>query len=95
MPRAFMAKTVTLLVKEIPQDLSWVALVGLLHERFKTWVLKAVQFLPAMRAQLMCDSAEAKLAIEKNESTFIGGHKYPRFGGWPYRGKCACVSLSL
>ena len=53
MPRASMAKTVTLLVKEIPQDLSRVALVGLLCERFKTWVLKAVQFLPAMHAQLM------------------------------------------
>ena len=60
-----MAKTVTLLVKEIPQDLSRVALVGLLCERFKTWVLKAVQFLPAMRAQLMCDSVEAKLAMRR------------------------------
>ena len=36
MPRASMAKTVTLLVKEIPQDLSRVASVGLLCERFKT-----------------------------------------------------------
>ena len=83
MPRASMAKTVTLLVKEIPQDLSRVALVGLLCERFKTWVLKAVQFLPAMRAQLMCDSVEAKLAIEKNESIFIGGHNCPVLVGGP------------
>ena len=83
MPRASMTKTVTLLVKEIPQDLSRVALVGLLCERFKTWVLKAVQFLPAMRAQLMCDSVEAKLAIEKNESIFIGGHKCPVLVGGP------------
>ena len=83
MPRASMAKTVTLLVKEIPQDLSRVALVGLLCERFKSWVLKAVQFLPAMRAQLMCDSVEAKLAIEKNESIFIGGHKCPVLVGGP------------
>ena len=83
MPRASMAKTVTLLVKEIPQDLSRVALVGLLRERFSTWVLKAVQFLPGMRAQLTFDSAEAKLAIEKNESIFIGGHKCPVLGGGP------------
>ena len=83
MPRVSMAKTVTLLVKEIPQDLSRVALVGLLHERFKTWVLKAVQFLPAMRAQLMFDSVEAKLAIEKNKSIFIGGHKCPVLVGGP------------
>ena len=53
MPRASVAKTVTSFIKEIPQDLSRVALVGLLCERFKTWVLKAVQFLPAMHAQLM------------------------------------------
>ena len=83
MPRASMAKTVTLLVKEIPQDLSRVALVELLRERFKTWVLKAVQFLPGMRAQLTFNSAEAKLAIEKNESIFVGGHKCPVLGGGP------------
>ena len=83
MPRASMAKTVTLLVKEIPQDLSRVALVGLLREHFKTWVLEAVQFLPDMRAQLTFDSAEAKLAIEKNESIFINGHKCPVLGGGP------------
>ena len=83
MPRASMAKTVTLLVKEIPQDLPRVALVGLLRERFNTWVLKAVQFLPGMRAQLTFDSAEAKLAIEKKESIFINGHKCPVLGGGP------------
>ena len=86
MPRASMAKTVTLLVKEIPQDLPRVALVGLLRERFNTWVLKAVQFLPGMRAQLTFDSAEAKLAIEKNESIFINGHKCPVLGGGPRGG---------
>ena len=90
MPRASMAKTVTLLVKEIPQDLSRVALVGLLREHFKTWVLEAVQFLPDMRAQLTFDSAEAKLAIEKNESIFIGGHKCPVLGVGP-RGKNVLV----
>ena len=77
------AKTVTLLVKEISQDLSRVALVGPLRERFKTWVLKAVQFLPGMCAQLTFDSAEAKFAIEKNEFIFIGGHKCPVLGGGP------------
>ena len=78
-----MAKTVTLLVKEIPQDLSRVALVGLLRECFNTWVSKAVQFLLGMRAQLTFDSAEAKLAIEKNKSIFIGGHKCPVLGSGP------------
>lgn len=57
--------------------------MGLLRERFKTWVLKAVQFLPSMCAQLTFDSAEAKLAIEKNESIFIGGHKCPVLGDGP------------
>ena len=80
---ASMAKTVTLLVKEIPQDLSRVALVGLLREHFNTWVLKAVQFLPGMRAHLTFDSAEAKLAIEKNKSVFVGGHKCLVLGGGP------------
>ena len=83
MPRAAMAKTVTLVVKEIPQDLSRVALVELLRERFKTWVLKAVQFLPGMRAQLTFDSTEAKLAIEKQEFVFVGIHKCPILGGGP------------
>ena len=81
--RGPLAKTVTLLVKEIPQDLSRVALVGPLRERFKTRILKAVQFLPGMCAQLTFDSAEAKFAIEKNEFIFIGGHKCPVLGGGP------------
>ena len=81
--RGPLAKTVTLLVKEIPQDLSRVALVGPLRERFKPRVLKAVQFLPGMCAQSTFDSAEAKFAIEKNEFIFIGGHKCPVLGGGP------------
>ena len=95
MPRASMAKTVTLLVKEIPQDLSRVALVGLLRERFKTWVLKAVQFLLGMCAQLTFDSAEAKLAIENNESIFIGGHKCPILGGGLGGKMCLCFTFPM
>lgn len=48
MPRPAMRRTVTLRVGRIPQAVTRSELVRMLAERFGTWSLLAVQFLPGM-----------------------------------------------
>ena len=81
MPRPAMRRTVTLRVGRIPQAVTRSELVRMLAERFGTWSLLAVQFLPGMRVQLTFDSEEAKASIERNAEVEIEGYPCQVVGG--------------
>ena len=53
----------------------------MLTERFGTWKLLAVQFLPGMRVQLTFDSVEAKASIERQSQIEIEGYPCQVVGG--------------
>ena len=53
----------------------------MLTERFGTWKLLAVQFLPGMRVQLTFDSVEAKASIERQSQVEIEGYPCQVVGG--------------
>ena len=55
----------------------------MLAERFGTWKLLAVQFLPGMRFQLTFDSMEAKASIERQSQVEIEGYPCQVVGGGP------------
>ena len=55
----------------------------MLTERFGTWQLLAVQFLPGMRVQLTFDSVEAKASIERQSQVEIEGYPCQVVGGGP------------
>ena len=83
MPRPAMRRTVTLRVGRIPQVVSRPELIRMLAERFGTWKLLAVQFLPGMRVQLTFDSVEAKTSIERHPEVEIEGYPCQVVGGGP------------
>ena len=74
MPRPSMRRTVTLDVGRVPQVINRPELVHMLKERFGSWKLLAVQFLPGLKAQLTFDSEEARVMIERNTEIDLGGH---------------------
>ena len=78
-----MRRTVTLRVGRIPQVVSRPELIRMLAERFGTWKLLAVQFLPGMRVQLTFDSVEAKTSIERHSEVEIEGYPCQVVGGGP------------
>ena len=55
----------------------------MLKERFGSWKLLGVQFLPRLKAQLTFDSVEARVIIEKNTEIDIGGYPCRVVGGGP------------
>ena len=83
MPRPAMRRTVTLRIGHIPQVISRPELIRMLAERFGTWKLLAVQFLPGMRVQLTFDSVEAKTSIERQSEIEIEGYPCQVVGGGP------------
>ena len=74
MPCPTMRRTVMLRVGRIPQVVSRPELIRILAERFGTWKLLALQFLPGMRVQLTFDSVEAKTSIERQSEVDIEGY---------------------
>ena len=74
MPRPSMRRTVTLYVGRVPEVFSRPELVHMLKERFGSWKLLAVQFLPGLKAQLTFDSEEACMMIERNTEIDTGGY---------------------
>ena len=74
MTRPAMHRTVTLRVGRIPEAVSQPELIRMLAERFGTWALLAVQFLPGMRVQLTFDSEEAKTLIECHSEIEVEGY---------------------
>ena len=83
MPRNALRRSVTLRIGRIPQDVSRPELIRMLTERFGTWKLLAVQFLPGMRVQLTFDSVEAKTSIERQSQVEIEGYPCQVVGGGP------------
>lgn len=83
MPRPSMRRTVTLDVGRVPQVINRPELVHMLKERFGSWKLLAVQFLPGLKAQLTFDSEEARVMIERNTEIDLGGHPCRVVGGGP------------
>ena len=83
MPRPAMRRTVTLRIGRIPQVVSRPELIRMLAERFGTWKLLAVQFLPGLRVQLTFDSVEAKTSIERQSEVEIEGYPCQVVGGGP------------
>ena len=83
MPRPAMRRTVTLRIGRIPQVVSRPELIRMLAERFGTWKLQAVQFLPGLRVQLTFDSVEAKTSIERQTEVEIEGYPCQVVGGGP------------
>ena len=81
MPRPAMQRTVTLHVGWVPEVISRSDFVHMLKERFGSWKLLGVQFLPRLKAQLTFDSVEAHVIIEKNTEIDIGGYPCPVVGG--------------
>ena len=59
----------------------------MLKERFASWKLLEVQFLPGLKAQLTFDSEEARVIIEKNTKSDIGGYPCQVVGGGGPRGE--------
>ena len=55
----------------------------MLKERFGSWKLLGVQFLPRLKAQLTFDSVEARVIIEKNTEIDIGGYPCRVVAGGP------------
>ena len=78
-----MRRTVTLRIGRIPQDVSRPEVIRMLAERFGTWKLLAVQFLPGFRVQLTFDSVEAKNTIERQSEVEIEGYPCQVVGGGP------------
>ena len=93
MPRPAMRRTVTLCIGRIPQAVTRSELVRMLAERFGTWSLLAVQFLPGMRVQLTFNS-EAKASIERNAEVEVEGYPCQVVGGGPSL-ESPCVSSAL
>ena len=83
MPHPAMRRTVTLRIGRIPQDVSRPEVLRMLAERFGTWKLLAVQFLPGFRVQLTFDSVEAKNTIERQSEVEIEGYPCQVVGGGP------------
>ena len=83
MPRPAMRRTVTLRIGRIPQVVSRPEIIRMLAERFGTWKLLAVQFLPGLRVQLTFDSVEAKNSIERQSEVVIEGYPCQVVGGGP------------
>ena len=83
MPRPSMRRTVTLHVGRVPEVVSRPELVHMLKERFGSWKLLAVQFLPGLKAQLTFDSEEARVMIERNTDIDTGGYPCRVVGGGP------------
>lgn len=83
MPRPSMRRTVTLHVGRVPEVISRPELVRLLKDRFGSWKLLAVQFLPGFKAQLTFDSEEARVMIERNSEIEIDGYPCRVVGGGP------------
>ena len=83
MPHPAMRRTVTLRIGRIPQDVSRPEVIRMLAERFGTWKLLAVQFLPGFRVQLTFDSVEAKNTIERQSEVEIEGYPCQVVGGGP------------
>ena len=81
MPRPSMWRTVTLYVGRVPEVVSRPELVHMLKERFGSWKLLAVQFLPGLKAQLTFDSEEARMMIERNTEIDTGGYPCRVVGG--------------
>ena len=81
MSRNALRRSVTLCIGQIPQDVSRPELIRMLTERFGTWKLLAVQFLPGMRVQLTFDSVEAKASIERQSQVEIEGYPCQVVGG--------------
>ena len=89
MPRPSMRRTVTLYVGRVPEVVSRPELVHMLKERFGSWKLLAVQFLPGLKAQLTFDSEEARMMIERNTEIDTGGYPCRVVGGGGSEGgKC-------
>ena len=82
MPRTSMRRTVTLHVGRVPEVVSPPELVHMLKERFGSWKLLAVQFLPGFKAQLTFDSEEARV-IETKTEIDLGGYPCHVVGGGP------------
>ena len=83
MPRPTLHRTVTLRIARIPQVIARHELIRMLAERFRTWKLLVVQFLPGMRIQLTFDSVEAKASIERQAEIDIKGYPCQVVGGGP------------
>ena len=83
MPHPAMRRTVTLRIGRIPQVVSRPEVIRMLAERFGTWKLLAVQFLPGFRVQLTFDSVEAKNTIERQSEVEIEGYPCQVVGGGP------------
>ena len=83
MPRPAMRRTVTLRIGRIPQVVSRPEVIRMIAERFGTWKLLAVQFLPGLRVQLTFDSVEAKNSIERQSEVEIEGYPCQVVGGGP------------
>ena len=64
----------------------------MLKERFASWKLLEVQFLPGLKAQLTFDSEEARVIIEKNTKSDIGGYPCQVVGGGVRGGKMSSFS---
>ena len=86
MPRPSMWRTVTLHVGRVPEVICRSEFVLMLKERFGSWKLLEVQFLPGLKAQLTFDSEEACVIIEKNTKSDIGGYPCQVVGGRGVRG---------
>ena len=95
MPRPSMRKTVTLHIGRVPEVVSRSDLVRMLKERFGSWKLLAVQFLPGFKAQLTFDSEEARVIIEKNSEIEVDGYPCRVVGGGSEGGKCPCLPPPL
>ena len=91
MPRPAMQRTVTLHVGWVPEVISRSDFVHMLKERFGSWKLLGVQFLPRLKAQLTFDSVEAHVIIEKNTEIDIGGYPCPGVGGGGSEGRNVLV----
>ena len=87
MPHPSMQRTVTLHVGRVPEVVSRPELVHMLKERFGSWKLLAVQFLPGLKAQLTFDSKEARVMIERNTEIDTGGYPCRVVGGGGPRGE--------
>ena len=81
--RPALRRTVTLRIARIPQVVTRHELIRMLAERFGTWKLLAVQFLPGLRVQLTFDSVEAKTSIERQAEIEIEGYPCQVVGGGP------------
>ena len=95
MPHPAMQRTVTLHVGWVPEVISRSDFVDMLKERFGSWKLLGVQFLPCLKAQLTFDSVEARVIIEKNTEIDIGGYPCRVVGGGVRGKKCPRFPSSL